>query len=286
MISIFRFSAHKFTDTNTLTFSAIEYSKLKYGSKKYTQKLGMELASKFFGSLEFQNVQPNLFEKKIVVCSAPWKNIPVASTALKDYFISEFNPIWSVNNQAVEDLKVYREHSYNEDYGAMTKTEREHAITSDDFHIDKEFIKGKVLFFIDDIIITGAHERRIESLLNTAGFDGVVLFLYYAEYQGEDSPAIENELNYAFMKNLSDMDYIIKNEGLIFNTRLVKFMLNSPYYEFKKFISNQSYCFCSSLQTHIAGNEYHKIDEFKENYNQLKAVITHIEKGAKSHFYI
>jgi hypothetical protein len=274
MISIFRFSVHKFTDTNNLTFSDIEYSKLKYGSKKYARKLGIELASKFLGSLEFQNIQQNLFEKKIVVSSAPWKNIPVASTALKNYFFREFNLIWSLDNHAVEDLKVYREHSYNEDYGAMTKIEREQAITSDDFHIDKDFIKGKVLFFIDDIIITGAHERRIESLLNTAGFDGVVLFLYYAEYQGEDSPAIENELNYAFMKNLSDMDYIIKNDGLIFNTRLVKFILNSPHYEFKKFIANQSYSFCSSLQTHIAGNEYHKIDEFKENYNQLKRFIS------------
>ncbi|MEI6746397.1 MAG: phosphoribosyltransferase family protein [Methylococcaceae bacterium] len=278
MISTFRFSVHKFTDINNLTFSAIEYSKLKYGSRKYARRLGMELASNFLQSVEFQNLCPNLFEKKIVVCSAPWKNIPVASTALKDYFISEFNPIWSLDNPEVEDLKVYREHSYNEDYGVMTKEERERAITSDDFHIDKEFIKGKVLFFIDDIIVTGAHERRIESLLKSVEFEGVVLFLYYAEYQGNDNPAIENELNYAFMKNLADMDCIIKNEILIFNTRLVKFILNSSYYEFKTFIFNQSHCFCSSLKTHIECNEYHKIDEFKENYNQLTLLLANHNK--------
>jgi hypothetical protein len=261
---------------NSLTFSAIEYSKLKYGSKKYAKKLGEELAGKFLQSLEFKNLLHNLSNKKIVVCSAPWKNIPVASTALKNYFISEFNPALSKNNYIVEDLKVYRGHSYNEDYGAMNKAERELAITSDDFHIDKEFIEGKTLFFIDDIFITGAHERRIESLLRKVGFEGIVLFLYYAEYQGEDNPVIENQLNYAFMKNLSDMDYIIKNEEIIFNTRLVKFMLNSPYYEFKKFIFNQSYYFCSLLKTHIEGNEYHKIDEFKENYNLLQLLINHI----------
>ena len=282
MISVSRFSKHKFTDTDNLTFSAIEYSKFKHGSQKFAQKLGRELACGFLESVEFNDFYQNISNNQIVICSAPWKNIPVASTALKDFFISKFNPVWSIDNQAVEDLKVHRAHSYNEDYGAMSKEQREQVITSDDFSIDKAFIKGKVLFFIDDIIITGAHERRIQSLLETVGFEGWVLFLYYAEYRGENSPAIENELNYAFMKNLSDMDYIIKNEGVIFNTRLVKFMLNAPDDEFKQFISNQTSNFCSSLKTHIIGNEYHKIEPFKKNYEQLQ-LITHRHNASISY---
>lgn len=275
MISISRFSIHKFTHTDNLTFSAIEYSKFKHGSKKLSQKLGRELAYGFLESVEFKHFYQNTFNNQVVICSAPWKNIPVASTALKDFFMREFNPVWSIDNQEAEDLKVHRAHSYNEDYGAMSKEQREHVITSDDFSIDKAFIKGKVLFFIDDIIITGAHERRIQSLLEAVGFEGKVLFLYYAEYRGEDNPAIENEINYAFMKNLSDMDYIIKNEGIIFNTRLVKFMLNAPDAEFKQFISNQTPCFCSSLKTHIIGNEYHNIEQFKKNYEQLQLLTSH-----------
>ena len=281
MISVSRFSIHTFTDTNNLTFSAIEYSKFKHGSQKFAKKLGRELAYGFLESVEFTNFYQNISNNQIVICSAPWKNIPVASTSLKDFFISEFNPVWSIDNQAVEDLKVHRAHSYNEDYGAMSKEQREQVITSDDFSIDKTFIKGKVLFFIDDIIITGAHERRIQSLLETVGFEGWVLFLYYAEYRGENNPAIENELNYAFMKNLSDMDYIIKNEGVIFNTRLVKFMLNAPDDDFKQFVSNQTSCFCSSLKTHIIGNEYHNIEQFKKNYEQLQ-LITNCHKASIS----
>ena len=275
MISVSRFSIHKFTDTDNLTFSAIEYSKFKHGSKTFAQKLGRELARGFLGSIWLKSIHQNTSNNQVVICSAPWKNIPVASTALKDFFINEFNPVWSIDNKAVEDLKVHRAHSYNEDYGAMSKEQRERAITSDDFSIDKAFIKGKVLFFIDDIIITGAHERRIKSLLEAVGFEGWVLFLYYAEYRGENDPAIENELNYAFMKNLSDMDYIIKNEGVIFNTRLVKFMLNAPHDEFKQFISNQSYCFCSLLKNYIIGNEYHNIEQFKKNYEQLRLLTSH-----------
>jgi len=281
MISVSRFSKHKFTDTDNLTFSAIEYSKFKHGSQKFAQKLGRELACSFLESVEFNDFYQIISTNQIVICSAPWKNIPVASTALKDFFISEFNPVWRIDNQAVEDLKVHRAHSYNEDYGAMSKEQREQVITSDDFSIDNAFIKGKVLFFIDDIIITGAHERRIHSLLETVGFEGWVLFLYYAEYRGENNPAIENELNYAFMKNLSDMDYIVKNEGVIFNTRLVKFMLNAPDDEFKQFISNQTSNFCSSLKTHIIGNEYHNIEQFKKNYEQLQ-LLTNRHKASIS----
>jgi hypothetical protein len=273
MISISRFSVHKFTDTDNLTFSAVEYSKFKHGSKVISRKLGQELACAFLKSAEFEQFCQNTLSNNVVICSAPWKNIPVASTALKDFFISEFNPIWRIDNHAVEDLKVHRAHSYNEDYGAMSKEQREKVITSDDFSINNAFIKGKTLFFIDDIIITGAHERRIKSLLDTVGFEGLVVFLYYAEYQGEDNPAVENELNYAFMKNLSHMDDIIKNEEIIFNTRLVKFMLNSPYDEFKHFIAKQTSCFCSSLQTYIIGNEYDNIEQFKKNYEHLKLVL-------------
>lgn len=281
MISVSRFSIHKFTDTDNLTFSAIEYSKFKHGSKMFAQKFGRELARGFLGSIWLKSIHQNTSNNQVVICSAPWKNIPVASTALKDFFINEFNPVWSIDNQAVEDLKVHRAHSYNEDYGAMSKEQRELAITSDDFSIDKAFIKGKVLFFIDDIIITGAHERRIKSLLEAVGFEGCVLFLYYAEYRGENDPAIENELNYYFMKNLSDIDYIIKNEGVIFNTRLVKFMLNAPHDEFKKFISNQSSCFCSSLKNHIIGNEYHNIEQFKKNYEQLLLLTSNRKSSSR-----
>ena len=69
---------------------------------------------------------------------------------------------------------------------------------------DKEFIKGKVLFFIDDIKITGSHERRIKALLESVGFDGTVVFLYYAMYEGEGHPNIENQLNYGFVKQGKD----------------------------------------------------------------------------------
>jgi hypothetical protein len=264
------FAAHKFNNMSNLSFSAADYSKMKHGSKKIARKFGVELATKFLSSPGFLNLYKQIEGQEILVMSAPYKNIPVASTALKDYFISKFNPIWGENNPAVESMKVSRAHSYREDYGSMDVEQREKAITSDAFYIDKEYIKGKVLIFIDDVKITGSHERRIEAMLNTTGFEGIVIYLYFAEYLGAHNPQIENELNYFFVKKLLDIDHIIKNDEFMFNTRVVKYILDQPSKYFRNFVDYQSEDFLHQFRKELIGNEYHRIPEFTANYEYLK----------------
>lgn len=268
----FSFSAKKFTSMDELGFSAEDYSKLKYGSKRVARIFGVELGKAFLQYIKL-GVEPLIQGSEVVVSSAPYKFIPVASTILKDYFISSFNRVWAETNPSVQDLKVFRGHSYNADYGAMTEEDRDKAINSDSFYIDANFIKGKVLFFIDDVKITGSHERRIKALLESVGFDGIVVFLYYAEYKGKGHPNIENQLNFAFVKNLLSINYIIQNDEFIFNTRVTKYILSAGSDEFKNFIDHQTKTFRNTLLTYTYGNEYHKIYEFQHNINYLKTTI-------------
>lgn len=277
-MKILKYSANKFTNFHTINFSQQDYSKFKHGSKTISRKFGKELGYSFVDSLQFnfrRDIEDEIKTKDIIVCSAPYKFIPVASTALKDYFVSVFNSYRAIDNNPIIDLKVFRGHSYNDDYGAMTESQRTHAITSDDFYIDKEIIKDKVLFFIDDIRITGSHEKRIESLLNNVGFDGTVVFIYYAELIVGSTvhPNIENELNYAFVKNILDIDWIIKNEEFIFNTRVVKYILKQSSDIFETFIQYQSETFRETLLTYLMGNDYHKLKDFKNNFQILNKYI-------------
>ena len=274
----FNFSVKQFDSFENLGFSAEEYSKLKYGSKRVARLFGTELGKEFLKFLEFNTTLTELIkDKEIVVSSAPYKFIPVASTILKDYFLSSFNRVWAEEHKSVQDLKVFRGHSYNADYGAMTEQERDEAINSDSFYIDKEFIKGKVLFFIDDIKITGSHERRIKALLESVGFDGIVVFLYYAQYKGEGHPNIENQLNFGFVENskndLLKINYIIQNDEFIFNTRVTKYILSAKHSVFCNFIDYQSKTFRNTLLTYLLGNEYNKLQEFKQNVQYLKTKI-------------
>jgi hypothetical protein len=270
----YSFSAQKFTSLSDAGFNPIDYSRLKYGSKRIARKFGVELGKEFLNHLiQNQELYSQIQNKTVVISSAPYKYIPVASTILKDYFISAFNNIWAENNPSVQDLKVFRGHSYNEDYGAMTEEQRDKAIGSDSFYIDKEFIKNKILFFIDDVKITGSHERRIKKLLEDYDFDGIVVFLYYAEFVGESHPNIENQLNFAYVKDLLSINHIIRNDEFIFNTRVTKFILSANFEEFKNFINYQSKTFRNTLLTYLYGNEYHKLPEFKQNVEYLKSKI-------------
>lgn len=275
-MEIFKYSLHKFKKLEDTLFDPKDYSKLKYGSKRAARIFGVDLGKSFIQSLEASpsgGLYDKLKGKEIVIASAPYKFIPVASTILKDYFLSAFNTRWAEENPSVQDLKVFRGHSYNADYGSMTEEQRDAAINSDSFYIDSNFIKGKTLFFIDDVRITGAHERRIEKLLQNVGFEGNVVFLYFAEFVGEGHPNIENELNFAFVKNLKSINYIIQNDDFIFNTRVTKYILSASKDEFSNFIDYQTKSFRNTLLTYTMGNEYHKLPEFKENINYLRTKI-------------
>ena len=275
----FSFSAQKFSDVDTIGFSTEEYSKLKYGSKRVARYFGVELANKFLEYLEGEGkeLKSILEGQKIAIASAPYKFIPVASTVLKDYFVSIFNTEWAEANPSLQDLKIFRGHSYNCDYGALSVEERESRLTGDSFYVDSNFIKDKVLFCVDDVRITGAHERRVKKLLEKSGYTGTVVYIYYAEYTGNGHANIENHLNYGFVKgdssDLVNINHIIQSDEFKFNTRVTKYILSAKSIEFKNFIDYQTESFRYSLLTYLTGNEYHKIEEFKENVKYLKTKI-------------
>jgi hypothetical protein len=57
--------------------------------------------------------------------------------------------------------------TYKEDYGELDAEQRLlKLIGNDSFHIDKMFLKGKTLVFLDDIRITGGHERMIMKMID------------------------------------------------------------------------------------------------------------------------
>lgn len=270
-MQIYKFSAHKFNDLNDVTFSKEDYSKFKHGSKRASRVFGQELGRMFLDSGLYKEKLLHVTNKDILVCSAPYKFIPVASTLLKDYFVSVFNKEWSIDHNPIIDFKIFRAHSYHDDYGCLNQEQRKIAINSDNFYIDKVFIENKIIIFIDDVRITGSHEQRMIELLEKNNFKGQAFFLYFAQLSDCENihPNIENELNYASVKNLLDINQIVKNDEFIFNTRVVKYILKASDVEFKEFINYQSFIFRNTLLTYLQGNNYHKIDDFKVNYQYL-----------------
>ena len=189
----------------------------KFGCKDVARRFGIELAQSFMKSEEYKKIKTkSLFfhpEKRIIVVSSPYVHIPTATFAMKDYFIRDINHnLVHSNLMPVLEAKMYRKSSYKEEYGEMNKEQRFAIMEKDVFHIDKSLIQGNICLFLDDIVITGAHEYRVKKMLEHYNIESENYFLYFAELLShETNPIIENYLNYAFVKNLVCLDKIIKN---------------------------------------------------------------------------
>jgi hypothetical protein len=126
--------------------------------------------------------------------------------------------------------------------------------------------------FVDDIKITGSHEERIKELLARESIVNEVMFVYMAEYTGDD-PSIEHRLNHFSVKDLKDINSIIRNEEFIFNTRAVKFILKADIEHFVSFITYQSNSFKETLLSLSILNNYHINPKYKTNFNILKDTL-------------
>lgn len=240
-----------------------DYSKFKHGSKTAARNFGREVS-------KVCNFEPG---KTLVLYSAPHNNIHTASNAFKDYLLSFCSQQFMEKGISVKQGKINREYSYDDDYGKMNKQQRAKAISSDLFHIDKSFIaKDDVLVFIDDIKITGSHEDRIKEMLLREKIKNEVMFIYIAQYTGND-PTIEHELNHRTVNDLKDINDIIRNEEFIFNTRVVKFILKADIEHFVSFITYQSATFRDTLLSLSILNNYHKNEKYRVNFEILRQVI-------------
>ncbi|MBL0237909.1 MAG: phosphoribosyltransferase family protein [Saprospiraceae bacterium] len=265
------YSLHKINNPDSFTFEPAEYSRFKFGDDSIAELYGRNLAINFIKEI----LSIECCTNQIVVISSPYSFIPTATFALKNHFINALNH-WLVKNsyQVVQETKIHRTITYKEDYGELNAEQRIKLIGNDFFHIDKEFIKDKTLIFLDDIRITGSHERMISKMLDQYQIKNNSYLLYFAELINSNiHPNIENYLNYYSIKSIFDLDYLIESEDFIINTRVVKFILNNDNRTFKLFIQNKKSKFLNLLYFMAIGNGYHNIDVYSCNIITLQNEI-------------
>ncbi len=273
---IHSFSLHKISDTYSFGFNPDDYSRFKFGDNLVAQLFGKDLAIEFINQV--LKIKDN--REQIVVISSPYSFIPTATFAMKSQFVFTLNRWLSENGfQVVQETKVNRTITYKEDYGELNAEERINLIKNDSFHIDKEFIRGKTLFFLDDIRITGSHEMMITRMMREYNLTNETYLIYFAELVNKNiHPNIENFLNYHFVKSIFDLNSIINSNGFNFNTRLVKYILNTEPAVFNLFIQDQTTEFVNLLYDLALGNGYHIIESYKPNLNNIKKYLLNNHK--------
>jgi len=265
------YSLHKIVAEENFGFCPNEYSKFKFGDDIIAEKYGISLAKSFIENVLLNNP----INEQIVVISSPYSFIPTATFSMKNYFVFELNKWLAQNNfKVVQETKIHRTITYKEDYGELCADQRIKLIGNDKFQIDTEFIKDKTLIFLDDIKITGSHEKMILNMINGYNIKNDIHLLYFAELINKNiHPKIENYLNYSFVKSMDDLNKIINGERFTINTRIVKYLLNSAPNTFKSFIIEQKKDFLNLLYNMALGNNYHNIESYSENMNSLSDLL-------------
>ncbi len=279
MRQIETFSAYQITNEFDFGFLPDDYSKFKHGSATIARKFGYDLADKFI--LKYSR---DLISKPLVVVPSAFSHIHTASGAMARFFVDRLNQfLYKTNNTSVEQTKISRTVTYREDYGEMSAEERFNMIKGDKFHIDKVFLENKTLIFIDDIKITGTHERIIVKMLDDFKIENDCYMLYYGDLQNPSiNPRIENVLNQHFVKNLNQIDEIIKTDTFIFNTRVVKYILNSSTAACLSFLQKQSDEFIRELYYLALGNCYGQFKDYEINLQLIEDMIR-LEEYSLSH---
>jgi hypothetical protein len=268
---IINYSLHKIENESFFGFSPSSYSKFKFGDESVAEEFGRDLAIGFIKSNADFLRRNNL----LMVIPSPYFFIPTATFAMKIHFINELN-CWLVENglPVVKETKVSRSITYKEDYGKLNAEERIQLIGNDQFHIDKEIIKNHTLLFLDDIKITGSHEKMIMKMVADYSLKNNIFLLYFAELINKSiHPSIENYLNYYSVKELNDLFSIINHPHFFINTRIVKYILNSSDDSFYDFIIKTTKSFRRLLYNMAIGNSYHTIDTYKSNIDVLRRSI-------------
>ena len=262
------YSLHKVNSSNHFSFDPDDYSRFKFGDEAVAKAFGISLADGFIK----HHLSANNDIQQIVVISSPYSFIPTATSAMKNYFVFQLNR-WLAGHHfpVVQETKVHRTVTYKEDYGELNAEQRINLIGNDLFHIDKAFLTNKTLLFLDDIKITGSHEKMILKMAKEYDLQNEIYMLYFAELTDKTiHPNIENYLNYHHVKSIWDLDKIIKSGNFAINTRIVKYILISDFSNFQLFLLDQTSDFISYLYDMALGNGYHTIEAYSQNLSFIK----------------
>lgn len=267
----FTFSLHKIRMHDRFDFEPAEYSRFKFGDGAAARRFGVQLARAFIE----QYLETGILCTQLVVAPSPYAFIPTATFAMKNYFVFELNR-WLAEHHlpVVQETKVHRKTSYKEDYGALNAEERMQLIGQDSFHIDRAFLEDKTILFLDDIRITGSHERMILKMVQEYQLTNSMGLLYFAELVNPDiHPNIENHLNYFEVKGIFDLEPIIESRHFFINTRIIKYILNYETAAFRIFLQNRSDAFIHELFNMALGNSYHTVEAYQHNLQCIREYI-------------
>lgn len=242
------------------------YSRLKHGSTVSARLLGHEMADDF----AHWHIDLLTGGSSVVVIPAPGTNVAVAATLLAEYFVERLNIRLTSNGyRHVEMGHVHRYMSYSMNtYADIGAEERQKLLEGDTLHFPESYLAGKILIFIDDVCITGTHEKKLERELQARGMDNGRIFACYAKYTGSD-PSIEGRLNKVSVKGPLDVVWLAQEPGFRVTVRCLRFLLEAPVEELAQVLRGLPRKLREEFCSAAIEKGYYLYPEYKVSYGML-----------------
>lgn len=203
--------------------SAAGYSLFKHGDSLYSGRFGKVLADAF----ERWNRDEI---REIVVTSSGFGAVPPAAHSL----VRPFMRALDLPSRAVE---VRRRGISAGDYARMTPGARRAAVRADCMSVDRD-LAGAHVVALDDIRVTGTHEKAMDACLVEAGAARIHhLYLVDAHaYAGE--PAVESALNEAAVAGVDDLLDVAARASFLPNARVCRRVMQLPRPQLAHFVAH------------------------------------------------
>jgi len=205
---------------------------------------------------------------------------------------------------AVPLVRIAREVTTSGDYGTLQAADREQVMVGNvlsfaslgDYDPD-----GTHLIVVDDVKVTGAHQRAIEQASRELPL-GSRTFLHIAAIDAgpaEDlDPSVEDRLNHAQIRTLDDLAALLGdggggssgadgsgNQGFTWNIRVCKFLLGAHSREaLPRFLARMPDRFISDLYRHSLSDGYAAMDAYRDSFllvaRELRERGCGVDRGA------
>lgn len=264
-----RFAAHTFSEEG-VPFCPKTYSRMKFGCDESARQMGEDLALKF--KAQINNVRD--FSSTCILMSSPYNVVPNAASIMAEHFMHYTNEyLCETHRPPLQVSHIHRSQTYTADYGKMQHEERVRMLASDSFSINRDFTRGKTLVIVDDVRITGTHEKRLEDEFREHFVDNNRWYLYYANCENVKDASVEAALNFSEIKNIFDLAAAVSVGKWHVLIRPLKMILSSSTDELKQALSRFDPQYLQQVVYNSYAESYHLNPKFSASLNVIKQFL-------------
>jgi PRTase ComF-like len=249
-------------------FDAALYSRYKYGSAVAADSFARALGHAFLDRYGRLAHQPRL-----LIASSPYRRVPTAANALAVRFAAVLNDARAGRGVPPAPLvHIERIAASSGDYGRLSAEARTRLMAANTLSFDRlrPHADGAHLIVVDDVKVTGAHQRCLTRASETLPL-GSRTFAHIAAFDGAGTerpdPALEDSLNHAAISTLDDLAGLVGDSDFTWNVRVCKFLLSPANRDdLPSFLTRMTDPFVRELRHNSLIDGYARMTAYRESH--------------------